>query len=51
MFVDQMLSLKYLTYYNIVITIVCMTIIASFFISQWFLVCLAVLSIASISEI
>ncbi|CAD5209383.1 unnamed protein product [Bursaphelenchus xylophilus] len=49
MFVDQMLSLKSLTYYNGAITIVCMAIISIFFISQGFLIWLAVMSIASIA--
>ncbi|KAI6203763.1 hypothetical protein M3Y94_00594000 [Aphelenchoides besseyi] len=49
MFVDQMLSLKGLTYYNGIITIACMTVMCVFFISQWFLICLAVMSIASIT--
>ncbi|KAI6221320.1 Patched domain-containing protein 3 [Aphelenchoides fujianensis] len=49
MFVDQMLSLKGLTYYNGIITIACMALMCCFFISQWFLICLAVLSVLSIT--
>ncbi|CAD5206517.1 unnamed protein product [Bursaphelenchus okinawaensis] len=49
MFVDQMLSLKRLTYYNGIITVVCMAIISIIFISHAYLISLAVMSITAIA--